>query len=141
MGRRKIPKLRMVLFWTFFVAANLTYYSFVRELQDPAQFPWRRELPTDYIDDRSCSQLSYIWNFGAPRGCEVSDESRTRTGWEHRRVPKNHSEAPTAILLHDVYTTGGSFTRGKLFYLCYLCFCGFYVVYKYVYPLFGMKWS
>ena len=141
MGSRKIPKLRMVLFWASFVVVNLLYYNFFRELSPPSEFRWSRRLPTDYIADRSCPQLSHIWNFGAPRGCEVSDDSRREPGWEHRRVPRNHSEAPTAILLHDVFTTGGDFTRSKLFYLGYLLLSGFYVVYKYVYPLFGIRWD
>ena len=131
----------MVLFWASFVLVNLLYYNFVREVGETAQIKWRRQVSTEYISDRSCPQLTHIWNYGAPRGCEVSDESRTQKGWEHRRIPVNYSEAPTAILLHDVFTTGGRFTGGKLFYLCFLSFSGFFVVFKYVYPLFGIRWN
>ena len=141
MGSRKIPEPRMMVFWTSFVLVNLYYYSYVRQVDNLPRFKWSRQLPTDYIDDRSCSQLSYIWNFGAPRGCEVTEESRRSSSWEHRRVPANHSEAPTSILLHDVHTTGGHFSQAKLLYFGFLCLSGFFVVYKYVYPLFGIRWT
>ena len=131
----------MVIFWAFFIAINLFYYRYVREAQDFPTFKWRRVKSTEFIEERSCSQLSYIWNFGAPRGCEVTDESRLQSGWDHRRVPSDHSQAPTSILLHDVHTTGGPFTPWKLFYLFFLCLSGFIVVYKYVYPLFDIKWN
>lgn len=127
----------MLIFWASFVCINVFYHTYLRDTSEGAPYKWHRASSTDYIEDRSCSQLSYVWNFGAPRGCEVTDYTR-HIDWENRKVPKNYQDAPTAILLHEALTTDGFLVYPKLVYLIFLILSGFYVVYKYVYPWFGI---
>ena len=137
-GKRKIPELSMLIFWASFACINLFYFTYLRETPNGPPYKWHRIALTDFIEDRSCSQLSYVWNFGAPRGCEVTDSSR-HIDWANRTVDEDYQEAPTAILLHEALTTECFLVYPKLFYLVFLSLSGFYVVYKYVYPWFGIE--
>lgn len=130
----------MILFWASFVTINVLYCAYLRDTSNARLFHWHRKESTEYIPDRSCVQLSYIWNYGAPRGCEVTTVNLANTDWAKHPIPKKYWEAPTSVLLHEVYTPGGPFPIAKLFYFIFLCVSGFFVVYKHVYPLFDIKW-
>jgi hypothetical protein len=129
----------MIRFWVPFVLINIAYFTIFNPGTKYRLANWSRIEPTLYITDRTCVQLSYIWNYGAPRGCEVTEDARRMQGWEYARVPLDYWLAPSSVLLHDVIFTRNLESWAKIVYLIFLLGSGAVVTCKYIIPEFKLR--
>ena len=136
--KRQNSQFQMFRFWLSFVIFNIAYYSIWPPGSSYQPAAWKRIASSEYIRDRSCVQLSHIWNYGAPRGCEVTEHSRRAQGWEYVWVPEAYSIAPTSVLLHDIYITRIIDSWAKVIYLILLLVSGGIITYKYIVPQFKL---
>ena len=86
------------------------------------------------LGDKS-SQSDHIWNFGAPLAGDVSDRVSKRDYKETSKIPRDISEFPRSVLLHEANLSPTNMTFIKLLYQVFLFFSGVAVLRKYVVPM------